>query len=123
MAELHVDRILTLAQIKRDLEMHGPRGRIWVSQRTCWWTHHASHISVCPARPLIESDPWAFLRRVEANPGHYGRHGLDALVAAHHSNCRDALTGAPYASARWDDYNAALDALLEQEGALKRGKS
>lgn len=126
-ALVHVDRIITLAQIERQLFEHGKAGAVYYSNKSCWWTHHRGHTWVevpgqpsvqrCPAGGLIfmERDWEGWLEAAKDNPAHYGRHGLNAFVAAHHANCRRGGDGKPFASARWGDYNDALDALLEEE--------
>lgn len=131
--KLHVDRILTWEAIKKQLAQHGASGRVWAAKRSCWWTTHRGHLYRHPdilgagADPLggevVEIADWpAFVVRAEARPEFYGRHGLETLVAAHHSNARRADTGAPWASRKWADYDAALDDLLAQEAGLNRKK-
>jgi len=55
-------------------------------------------------------DVEGFLSSAEQNPQHYGRHGLEAFMAAHHLNCAvDATTRRPWSFESWDDYNRILD--------------
>jgi len=57
-------------------------------------------------------DVEGFLRAAEEHPTHYGKYGLKALVAAHAKNCVDDVTGRPWSSPNWEDYNLTL----EQQG-------
>mgnify|MGYP001560340548 CR=1 FL=1 len=62
-----------------------------------------------------------FIKSAEENFTHYGKHGIRAFMAAHHSNCfvapldrsnLPAIYVMPhFASPDWADYNAALDRL------------
>lgn len=62
---------------------------------------------------LMQGDAAKFLVSADANPEHYGRHGIAALVAAFHSNVevltRDGRGWRPTSLDSWDDYNALLD--------------
>lgn len=101
---------------------------IWFAMHTCWWTHDPSHLYKLPGSNLpcdprgsvLMMAPLAeFLEAAEANPGHYGKHGLKALMAAHHENCQVAADDPrPTSLRKWDEYNAAIDA---QAGAQSDG--
>jgi hypothetical protein len=93
---------------------------IFYGANTCWWTHDPNHLgrlpdSGLPCDPrggvLFQTDDVeGFLRAAEEAPDHYGRHGLQAFVAAHHENCTmgdDDPT--PWAFPTWDEYNDAID--------------
>jgi hypothetical protein len=90
---------------------------IYYGARTCWWTHNGEHLgknkSGLPCDPrggvlFQTSDVEGFLKAAEENKDHYGKHGLDAFMAAHHSNCSLA-TGKPWCYPTWDDYNRDID--------------
>lgn len=69
-----------------------------------------------------EGDWESFLDKAEANPGHYGKHGLRAFEAALHGNItlvggsvvlpngERAPDGYPWSFRSWDAYNRLLDA-------------
>ena len=62
-------------------------------------------------------DVQGFLNAAASNPQHYGKHGLRAFMAAHHSNAQLSLTDPrPWSAESWDEYNAALDRLDERKG-------
>lgn len=53
-----------------------------------------------------------FLMAAEDNADHYGKHGIRAFMAAHHSNCVISLTDLrPTSGREWQEYNDALDRL------------
>lgn len=120
---IHVDRIFTLERIEGELEAHGPAGAIYYGAKTCWWSHHRGHTYWLPADAVCMTSDWrGFIERARARPHFYGPHGLEAFIAAHHANCRNAETGGPVGSAKWADYNAALDALDREEEAIESKK-
>ena len=91
---------------------------IWYSVNTCWWTHRQSdlrqHTSGLPCDPrggmLMMAGADSFFDVAEGNPGHYGEHGLDALIAAHNDNCVVAPDDLRSTCLRtWPEYNEALD--------------
>lgn len=103
---------------------------IYYGANTCWWTHDAGHLGSgsngLPIDPvggvLFETDEIdAFFKAATSNPEHYGKHGLRAFIAAHHSNCFAApadRSNLPaiyqmrhYAAAGWTAYNDAIDRL------------
>ena len=110
-----ISQTITLADVRAAL----PK-KIYYSTQTCWWTHDARHLcrhaSGLPCDPrggmLFEAhDTEAFLQTAEEHPEHYGRHGLDAFMAAHHLNCHVSETDARCTCmASWADYNDAIDA-------------
>ena len=61
---------------------------------------------------LVQAPLDKFWQAAGDNPGHYGRHGLDALVAAFHGNV-EVLNPAglwfPTSLRSWDAYNDLLD--------------
>ena len=95
---------------------------IFYSALTCWWTHDRLHLQRHPVSklpcdprgaPLYETKHvMEFFRqaRLKAREGVYGKHGLDAFVAAHHLNC---LTSEADRRATcfttWKDYNDLID--------------
>jgi hypothetical protein len=82
---------------------------------TCWWKIGDpvySRVGM-PCGPrgemLLETDdPITFLAIAMANPGHYGKHGLDAFVAAYHGNLVTE-DGHPTSLESWDEYNRLID--------------
>ena len=95
--------------------------KIFFSVTTCWWTHDPLHLytlaSGIPVDPrgsvLMETDDAkGFLDRAEeaAQEGCYGKHGIDAFMASHHSNCIvSSEDPRPTCMTSWDDYNDMLD--------------
>lgn len=105
----------TIEDVRRDTPQS-----IWYSMTTCWWTHRVSDLlthvgSGLPCDPrggmLMRTDNVSgFLGTAEVFPGHYGEHGLDAFIAAHHDNCivdRDDPRNTCLRT--WDEYNELLD--------------
>ena len=95
---------------------------IFYSTHTCWWTHDPKDLGVlkdcglpCDSRgaPLYQTeDVEGFLSKAEANPEHYGKHGLRAFMVSHHQNSYlDDGSMRHWCERSWDDYNAALDKL------------
>lgn len=91
---------------------------IFYSVHTCWWTHDPEHLRTDTAiptdpsgSPLFETDDAeAFLKMAIQNSVHYGKHRLDAFMAAHHLNCVVSLDDPrPYCGREWQQYNDAID--------------
>jgi len=95
--------------------------RLVYAAQTCWWkigdpvytlpsNTSAVGLPCGPRREmLLETDnPLEFIEAAEKNPDHYGKHGLDAFVAAYHGNVvtRD---GRPTSFEGWDKYNELID--------------
>ena len=113
----------SLEEIEREIGAEAPgKAIIWYSVNTCWWTHrqtdlreHPSSSLPCDPRGgmLMMTEPGgaqAFLDQAKANPGHYGRHGLDAFLAAHNDNCLVSDEEPwPTCLRTWEEYNALLD--------------
>lgn len=58
--------------------------------------------------PLLQTDkPLECLMSVENNPEHFGDHGMDAFLLAHHQNCEGSIFR------EWEPYNRILDELNE----------
>ena len=103
--------------------------KIYYGVRTCWWTHNPLHLSKhqgtgLPCDPrggvLFETDKVEeFLSAAEQSPGHYGRFGLQAFIAAHHLNCVIGKDNPrPWCFPSWDEYNRLIDeALAAMEGS------
>lgn len=124
----HIERVIDLATIKRQLSTQRHAGAVYYSDKSCWWSHQRGHayrapkpgemaVMMCPLGGAIfmERNWEGWFEAAEDNPAHYGYRGLDAFVAAHHQNCRNAQTGGAFASPSWVPYNAGVDALLEEE--------
>jgi len=94
---------------------------VYYSVNTCWWTHDINHLCLQPGTQLpcdprggmlCEAPIDDFIAQAEANPSHYGKHGLRAFMAAHHENCQVAWNDPRRTCLRtWDEYNDLLDAL------------
>ncbi len=92
---------------------------------TCWWTDDPGDLSKHPISGL-PCDPRGgvlyqtnnvadFFRRVKLNAreGVYGKHGLDAFMAAHHKNCKVSETDdRPTCYTTWWEYNDIIDRQL-----------
>ncbi len=122
----HVDLILDLGGLIAQLTAHRDAAAIYYSTESCWWSHLRGHAYIhptmkCPAGGQIvaEKDWEGWLESARENPDHYGRWGIKAMLAAHHTNCRDAK-GFFYAARTWEPYNAALDVLAEETKGLKK---
>lgn len=79
-----------------------------------------SHRLPCDPRGaiLMQSDLQGFLGGARKSVEQYGKHGLRAFMAAHHSNSQFSLTDPrPWAESSWDAYNEALDRLDERKRA------
>ena len=101
-----------------DIKAENPE-QIWYSVNTCWWTHRRTDLrqkfnSGLPCDPrggvLRMMAARAFIAYAEANPDHYGRHQLDALMAAHNDNCV-VSEGDPTKTCleSWGEYNDLLE--------------
>jgi hypothetical protein len=96
--------------------VNSPQNTIYYGAVTCWWTHDPTHLlllpSGLPADPrggvLLQADKLAFLQRARDAADHYGKHGLLALLAAHHSNCVDD-NNRPTCFDNWKAYNRMID--------------
>lgn len=117
-----VERI-SLAEVKAHLTSSGrQRPMIYYAVGTCWWSHipetlyrHPENGLPCDPRGsvLLQTDaPLAWIEQAEANPEHYGRHGLRAFMAAHALNCqRGPEDHRPWSLGTWEAYNDLLDEL------------
>ena len=84
----HIRKMITLEQVK-----DANAETIYYGYHTCWWTHRRTDLRVLPnglpcdprGGVLMEGDAKAFLANAERNAlaSHYGRHGMDAFMAAH----------------------------------------
>jgi len=94
--------------------------RIYYGANTCWWTHDPADLSRHPEAGLpcdprggmlmMTDDVEGFLSAAEANPEHYGKHGLRAFLAAHHRNMtRSRADVRPWCFRTWAEYDAVLD--------------
>ena len=106
---------------------------IYYGALTCWWTHdpydlcHLTNGLPCDPRGgvLMQTDDIeGFLRSAEANPAHYGRHGLDAFMASHHKNCLVSLADVRSTCFEtWDAYNDAIDETVVADEQMRIGES
>lgn len=124
----HIEFTTDFDLIKTQARSHGTAGAIYYTEASTYWTHMRGHALArgpemkCPlgTQLFMEKDWEGWLEAAEANPGFYGAHGLRALLAAHHANCRDPVSGAAFAARTWTPYNQAIDALLAEEGGLRK---
>ena len=107
-----------------------PRAKVMYSTRTCWWVVSApQHGWPGPTRSRrgIPTDPQGavlyevddfrgFLDVAKANATYYGKHQLDAFMAAYDGNLV-TQDGKPACLGGWDKYNAAIDAALKEGNA------
>lgn len=87
---------------------------------TPWWfigedlPYHKPGMYPLPCDPrgsmlLQTENPMLFIESAEANPSHYGRHGLIAFAAAYHGNVLAKPKMIPTSLDNWDAYNELLD--------------
>lgn len=110
---------------------------IYYSVQSCWWTHDPAHLSKTGPLPehyrtkysdgsglpcdptggvLMQTDNVeGFLRSAEENSTHYGKHGLDAFMAAHHLNIRNLTLNTSWSLRGWKAYNDLIDEALNTE--------
>ena len=89
--------------------------RLVYGVNTCWWKigdpiyKHENDLPCGPrGEVLLETDdPVGFMEAAFKNPGHYGKYGLDAFVAAYHGNVI-TIDGKPTSFETWDKYNELL---------------
>lgn len=82
------------------------------SGKTTWWTTRPQDApqQTDPAGNRVLRLRWEdFLHEAQGTYTAYGKHGLQALAAAHHGNVTHALSGHPAAVETWDDINRLLD--------------
>lgn len=91
---------------------------IWYSVNTCWWTHRETDLRTLPngipcdprGGVLMMDDGKSFLTAAEANPAHYGVHGLKTFIASHNDNCIISSDDRRNTCMRsWKEYNDLLD--------------
>lgn len=122
----HIEWAITWDLIETQLASHGRAARIYYSQETTYWSHHRGHALTngpamkCPlGSQLFADEDWLdWISTARENPDYYGAHGLRALLAGHHANCRHPETGGFFAARAWAPFNAALDALAAEEAKL-----
>ena len=99
---------------------------IWFVQLGCWWTHRAEDVRKHPEkgypcdprghqaqmlRPASHVKEWFRQMRLKARQGDFGKYGLAAFIAAHHSNCQVSETDTrPTCLDNWRQYNQQIDA-------------
>jgi len=95
--------------------------RLVYGLQTCWWKIgdpcYELPSSGLPCGPrgeiLLETDdPIAFIQQAEQNPNHYGKHGINAFMAAYHGNLITEK-GLPTSLETWDMYNDLIDELTD----------
>jgi hypothetical protein len=122
----HIEFAIDWDMVETQVIAHRNAGAIYYSGSSCWWSHHRGHALVngpsmkCPlgGQIYMEKDWQGWLDAARENPAYYGKHGLRALLAAHHANCRHPGNGGPFAARTWLPYNTALDALQQEEARV-----
>lgn len=120
--EFRLTRKTSLEQIKAWAE--NPYREVVYSVMTPWWSiakegwmpyrlnkNPTGYSIPCDptGSPLCQGNLARFLEVAGNNLGHYGRNGIDALVAAFHGNVVVEKTGQPTALSSWDRYNDLID--------------
>ena len=104
---------------------------VWYAVKTCWWTHRQTDLRTLPnglpcdprGSVLMMTDGQTFLAAAEANPDHYGKHGLAAFMASHNDNCIVSQTNVSSTSLQtWQEYNDLLDANAENARVTEPGR-
>ena len=123
---LTLTRKVSLSDLEA-LAKKAPQARVMYSTRTCWWVVSApNHGWPGPNRTRkgIPTDPQGavlyevdnlggFLDVAKANATFYGKHQLDAFMAAYDGNLV-TQDGRPTCLVGWDKYNAVIDAALKE---------
>jgi hypothetical protein len=102
---------------------------IYYGFRTTWWTHDPKHLyaiekgrvlhpsqvtpTSIPCDPrggvLLQTDDIeGFISMSEANTEHFGKHGIDAFIGAHHDNCQTDF-GMPWSADTFEQIGEAID--------------
>ena len=112
-----------------------PQCIVTYAVHTCWWgaggdaflytiPTGTGHGLPCDPRGsvLMQGTLPEFLKAAKANPDHYGRHGLDAFMAAYHGNL---LTDEdkPTSLGGWEQYNQLLDRGEGEDGLAEAQSS
>ena len=90
---------------------------VWYGISSCWWTTNVDHLNrhpntMCPCDPtgghlMMTNDVKGFIDAAKENPTHYGKHGLETMLAAYHGHI--TLAGLPTAFRGWDLYEKIID--------------
>lgn len=105
---------LTFEKLK---EQAYPSRDAYYAVNTCWWGYdiyytltNSKYPLPCDPRGsvLMQGPRDKFIASAEANPSHYGKHGLLAFAAAFHGNLL-TLSNKPTSFEGWDKYNEILD--------------
>lgn len=114
---MKLQNAMTLDRIKLEARK---ADRLVYAARTCWWKVgdpiYRLPDTQLPCDPrgsvLFETDkPLDFIEAAEKNQNHYGKHGLEAFVAAYHGNVTTDA-GRPTSFDSWDEYNTLIDAKI-----------
>jgi hypothetical protein len=99
-----------------------PDTKVCWAVKTCWWCFHHDipyrTDSGLPSDPrgsvLMQGKLGIFIQTAKDSVEHYGKHGLDAFIAAYHGNL---LTdeGKPTSFETWDQYNELLNKQEEEK--------
>ena len=111
----HIRQQITLAQV-----IDAEPDTIYYGVNTCWWTHREEDLRAKGGENGLPCDPRGgmlmmakgrdFLEAAIENRAHYGKYGLDALMAAHNDNCIVAPFDARNTCLEtWQEYNDLLD--------------
>lgn len=86
----------------------------WSLYEDIWMPYKSGSLPVDPrGSVLMQGNLAKFWEHAKSNPAHYGKHGIEALVAAFHSNVEvltaDGRGWQPTSLKSWDEYNNLLD--------------
>ena len=98
---------------------HIPDTQVCWGANSCWWCLFTDVKRTLPGgipcgprgSVLFQGGLADFMKAGLSKPEHYGKHGVDAFIAAYDGNLLDD-DGKPTSFDSWDQYNALLD---EQE--------
>lgn len=95
----------------------------WSLYEERWMPYRSGNLPCDPrGSMLLQGNLSVFWDAALENPDHYGKHGIDALVAAFHGNVEvmtsDGRGWRPTSLAKWDHYNRLLD---QQKKGIRHG--
>lgn len=98
---------ITLKQVELNIKNFRCK-KIYLCPKSLWWTDDERDLKDGKTPlgfvPLVNKDPKHFLWQTKNAPeGWYGRHGLNAFMAAHHKNNSTKFYN------KWDRYNDLID--------------
>lgn len=116
-------KIIQKTTLEQIIQLAESSNRLVYGVMTCWWKIgdpvYKNSIGL-PCGPRGEvlfemPDPKKFVEAAQGAVKHYGKHGMDAFVAAYHGNLIDK-DGKPTSLEGWGKYNEILDKQKVQSG-------